>query len=117
MEGMDAWSVFEISRPHQSLYNREKIFNDVILIGSCNDARSLAAVVGRCPALGVTVKALLGEFPQVLFFHWYRRTIRYTKNSIIFVNLYSITEELACKTRNTRGAFKGERERERERER
>ena len=91
--------------------HREKIFNDVILIGSCNDARSLAAVVGRRPAL-VTVKALLGEFPQVLFLHWHWRTTRHTKNLVICINFYSITEELACKIRRAKLRKRGERERE-----
>ena len=86
-----SWS----SKAQQSLYNREKIFNNVILIGSCNNTRSLAAVVGRCPALGVTVKALLGELPQVLFFHWHWGTSGHMKNTCVFINPHSITEELA----------------------
>ena len=79
---------------HRLISNREKILNDVILVGSCNDARSLAAVVGRCPALGVTVKALLGEFPQVLFFDWHWRTTRHMENMCFLINPHSRTEEL-----------------------
>ena len=81
--------------------NREKIFNDVVLKGSCNNACSLAAVVGRCPALGVTVKALLGEFPQILFFHWHWGTTRHKEKLGIFINPNSIVEELACRERDT----------------
>ena len=73
--------------------------NNVVLIGSSNDARSLAAVVGRCPALGVTVKALLGEFPQVLFFDWHWRTTRHTENMCFLINPHSIAEELTCKSK------------------
>ena len=87
---------------HSSMHNGEKIFNDVILEGSCHNAGSLTAVVGRCPALGVTVKALLGEFPQVLFFHWHRGTTRHEKNLVIFIDRYPIAEELACKIRKTK---------------
>ena len=38
----------------------------VVLVGSFNNACSLAAVVSRCPALGVTMQTLLHELPQVL---------------------------------------------------
>ena len=112
---------FQGPAARQSLHSREKIFNDVILIGSCNDARPLAAVVGRCPALGVTVKTWLREFPQVLLLHWHWGSTRNNKNSTVFVNSYSITEELACKTKEYKsflflGGRKREREREKERE-
>ena len=82
------------SKAQQSLRNREKIFNDIILIGSCYNACSLAAVVGRCPALGVTVKILLGELPQVLLFHWHWGATRHMKNMCILINPHSITKEL-----------------------
>ena len=84
-------------KAQQSLRNREKIFNNIILIGSCYNACSLAAVVGGCPALGVTVtKTLLGELPQVLLFHWHWGATRHMKNMCILINSHSITKELTC---------------------
>ena len=96
--------------------NREKVFNNVILVGSSNDACSLAAVVGRCPALGIALKALLGEFPQVLVLGDDQAHEEFGNLHLIY--FYSIMEELTCNIKREKtGMREREKERERERER
>ena len=78
------------------LIDSEKVINDVILVGSINNACSLAAVVSRCPALGVTMQTLLHELPQVLLLYWHWNTTWHSKKLSSSINPNSRTEELTC---------------------
>ena len=72
----------------------EKVINDVILVGSINNACSLAAVVSRCPALGVTMQTLLHELPQVLLLYWHWNTTGHSKKLSRSINSNSRMEKL-----------------------
>ena len=76
------------------LVDGEKVINDVILVGSINNACSLAAVVSRCPALGVTMQTLLHELPQVLLLYWHWNTTGHSKKLSRSINSNSRMEKL-----------------------